>query len=478
MRALLVVVGLTALALAIGEVPAAEATVPSRVSLVGGPASVATICGARRRVVEASTGSRPRARVGVRRARRRGRKVTVAVERCSGGRWRTVRHLRGRRARGTQRRFQVRLPALGAGDYRLTSRVTAAHRRGRGHARRRVGRRHRARSRHAYLRLSDPVVDVPVRFRVRNVNRSAVPCGSDGAEYTIAGRLVAPRAGLRGAAPAVTLYLHEFSWGRFFWNFPAQDYDYATKLAQSGHASLVIDRLGYDDSSRPAGTATCQGAQADISSQIVAQLRAGSYRAGGAAPVAFRRVGLAGHSVGGGIAELQAYSFGSVDALVLFAYADQGFTSAATIAAAQQGLRCGAGGEPSDPGGPPGYEYFSSTPDAFKAFAFHSAEPAVADRATAMRNRDPCGDVESTVAVIATNTQRLGEVKVPVLLLYGTSDAIYDQPSAGEAQRRMFTASQDVSLNFFPDSGHALTLERTAPQVRQTVADWLSKRGL
>lgn len=463
----LVVAGAGALVAAAGAEAAPSA---SGVSLFAKPGStsVGVLCGVRRRLLTAPTTSVISARVGVRRARRKGRRVTVKVERCFQGRWRFLRRLRVRASRVTPRRFQVRLRGLSVGEYRLTSRV-------RGSAR---AKHRRVRSGHAYLRVTDPIVDVPVRFRVKNVNRSAVPCSSDGSGYTIAGRLVSPRSQLRRRSPGVTLYLHEFSWGRFYWNFPAQGYDYATELAQAGHASVVIDRLGYDLSSRPAGTATCQGAQADIANQIVDQLRAGGYSATGVEPARFRRVGVAGHSVGGGIAELQAYSFRNIEALILFAYADQGFTPAANGAAAQQGLKCGAGGEPSDPGGPPEYAHFNPTPEAFKEFSFHSAPASVADRAAAMRNRDPCGDVNSTVATIATNARRLGEVKAPVLMLYGTEDAVYDQPSAGESQRRMFSGSDDVSLEFFSEAGHALTLERQAPQVRATVHRWLAKRGL
>src|SRR4051794_29602761 len=90
----------------------------------------------------------------------------------------------------------------------------------------------------------------PVAFKVANVNRSDVPCSSDGASYVVHGSLVAPA----GALPrSVTLYLHGLSYGAFFFRFDAvPGYDTAVELARSGHASVVVDRLGYRSSSGPA----------------------------------------------------------------------------------------------------------------------------------------------------------------------------------------------------------------------------------
>src|SRR5687767_7148636 len=87
-----------------------------------------------------------------------------------------------------------------------------------------------------------PVEATPMRFSVENVNRTALPCQADGKRYDVRGRLVAPAG---AAKRSVTLYLHEFGFGAHFWSFPEARYDYAAALARAGHASVVIDRLGY-----------------------------------------------------------------------------------------------------------------------------------------------------------------------------------------------------------------------------------------
>lgn len=321
------------------------------------------------------------------------------------------------------------------------------------------------------------VIRMPVTFRVTNVNRSDLPCPSDGRSYTVAGRVIAPRSVLAARSRSATLYLHEFGWGRFFWKFPSPELNYARQQAKDGHASIVIDRIGYDRSSHPPGTGTCLGSQADVANQVVNQLKSGGYEARNGRPVRFRRVAVGGHSAGGAIAELATYSFADIDALLLFAYADQGFTTRSIQEANEQGLVCATGGEPAEPGEPGGYAYFAQTAREWRTFMFNSAKRSVAMAASDRRNRDPCGDAGSlTPAVVADNAQA-GEIDVPVLLLYGTSDAIYEQPQAGEQQRDLFTGSDDVTLRFFKRTGHALTVEQSAPVVRGVVSRWLRKRG-
>ena len=445
-------IGLTGAALASlalsAPAGAAQASGASSLRVTGGARKLVSVCGRRHHARVVTQGTAVSARV---RIARRG--AVFAVDRCSGGRW--TRISRGRLRRG--RRLTRALPTDAVGDLRVRLRV-------------------RRRTRTAYLHITEDIVDVPVKFQVTNVNRSKLACSSDGASYTVAGHLSAPRRALTGGG-AVALYLHEFSFGQFFWRFQVSGYDYAKALARAGHASVVVDRLGYDESSHPRGDAVCLGSQADVAHQIVSALRSGNYTTAEGRPARFARVALGAHSVGGVVAEVEAYSFRDVDALVLLAQADQDFTPEVLSVSFQAGLRCGTGGEPADPGGAPGYAYFSASPEGFRHFSFATAEQRVADAATAMRNRDPCGDVQSLAAAVATNQANAPSIAVPVLLLYGTADPAYQQPQAGEDQRNLFSGSKDVTLRFFAGQAHALTLERAAPDVQSAAAEWLARRG-
>ena len=315
----------------------------------------------------------------------------------------------------------------------------------------------------------------PVVFTVQNVNRSQVPCSTDGATYHVRGLLVGPAGSLRMNSGPVTLYLHGLGFGRFFWDFQAvPGYDFAAAMAQRGHVSAIVDRLGYGASDHPDGTQSCIGGQADVAHQVVQDLRTGAYATGSGAPVRFGRVALVGHSAGGAIAQVETYSFKDVDALGVLSWADQGQSQLAgsTFAAAAQ--TCLNGGEPS--GGAPGYAPFGATDADFDAAMFHDADPAVVSAATSMRNPDPCGDDESLGQTSAVDHAMLPTITKPVLLVYGENDALFPPP-AGSQQRAQFTGSSDVSLIQLADTGHAVTLERSATTLVADTAGWLSARG-
>jgi pimeloyl-ACP methyl ester carboxylesterase len=323
------------------------------------------------------------------------------------------------------------------------------------------------------------VVSKAVSFTVQNVNRSKLPCRTDGATYQIRGHIVGPRSALgkssRRRKRAATLYLHGLGLGEFFWSFKQiPGYDYVAALARAGHVSVVIDRLGYDSSAGLDGNQSCLGGQADIAHQIVGQLRSGKYAVEGGNAVRFRELALAGHSAGVLIANIEAYSFKDVDALVImsFSFASTPFARTEFLGARNA---CLAGGQPSEPGGPPGYAYFGQAADAFKAIFIHSATQPVIDAASALHNRDPCGDTASLVPALV-QTGSVKAIKVPVLVICGTKDALFS-PKGCRLQKSRYIGSRDVSLALVKNAAHALTLEREAATFRKKVSRWLTRRG-
>jgi pimeloyl-ACP methyl ester carboxylesterase len=331
----------------------------------------------------------------------------------------------------------------------------------------------------ARVRTRTKVVSRTVTFAVQNVNRSKLPCTTDGAPYQIKGHIVGPRSALgkssRRRKPAATLYLHGLAFGEFFWNFKqVRGYDYAAAQGRAGHVSVVIDRLGYESSGHPDGNQSCLGGQADIGHQIVGQLRSGGYAVEGGTAVRFKRIALAGHSVGGLIANVEAYSFKDVDALLIMSISYSNLPFAA-VEFGQGRIVCDAGGQPSEPGGPSGYAYMGQTPAAFKAIFFHSAEQSMIDAVTAARNRDPCGDSGSVIPALVASPA-VSVVKVPVLVICGTRDALFSPVGCG-LQRDRYTGARDVSLALVKNSGHAVTLEREAATFRKKVSRWLARRG-
>lgn len=317
------------------------------------------------------------------------------------------------------------------------------------------------------------VASVPVSFEVENVNRSLLPCATNGERYLLRGRLVGPRRLMqRAEVPVVTVYVHDFTTGAWFWRFPDRRYDHVGNLARGGHVSLVLDRLGYADHHDVEGTATCLGAQADMVHQVVQQLRAGDYRSSSARPRA-RSVVVAGHSVGGAIVELEAASFADVDGLVLMSWADSGPSARAVREAAVQTQVCLAGGDPR--AGRPGYAFFGQSREDFTDLLFHSATPAVQRRAAALRQPDPCGDALTLGPMVAENNLSSRSVDVPVLLLFGAEDVL-NRPEASQLQRQGYRPGSDVTTHVLPGTGSALPLELTAPRMRRLVSSWTCRR--
>jgi pimeloyl-ACP methyl ester carboxylesterase len=330
---------------------------------------------------------------------------------------------------------------------------------------------------------SDDIVTVPVSFQVSNVNHSKVACTSDGRRYTVRGNIVAPRSVLSGDHPALTIYTHGLSYnGESFFHFTdVPGYDYVTEQAKNGHASLEFDLPGYGDSDvLKDGHQLCYGSEATIIHQMIGQLRSGHYDTDGEDPVAFRKIALAGHSAGGFTVQAEAYSFHDIDELIVMSFADQGFSPLLLTTTGVTTLRCTLGGDPK-PGDPgtTGYAYFGQTDADYRAGHLHNTDPDVAAAATENRVKDPCGRIGSAVPNAASDIALLATVHVPVLLVYGQNDALFqDNPIGTPLQKLHYLGSHDVHDIFLPNTGHALTLERTAPQMREQVSDWLDRHEL
>ncbi len=317
------------------------------------------------------------------------------------------------------------------------------------------------------------VVDVPVEFRVVNVNETAVPCAGDGRTYTIRGHLTAPRHQLDGDG-AITLYQHSSASGEWYWRLPVPGYHHAYEMAARGHASLTIDRLGYDSSDVPEGAAACIGAQATMAHQIVQALRRGEYRltTGDPAP-GFGKVFLAGHSNGGQLAETAAYTFGDVDAIVLMAWSDRAISPEVLARVAVATGQCATGGLAHESGnGTTGYVYFDRGSAAFAADNFADTDPAVLAAAVPLQNQLPCGDLISQSPGLLLNLARAGEITVPVLTIHGE----YDRWSAGGADALAgFVSAPEKRSIVVAGAGHLLGQSRSPARIFDPLADWLDK---
>jgi len=320
----------------------------------------------------------------------------------------------------------------------------------------------------AHAGIGDGVVELPVAFEVNNHNHSSVPCPADGRDYTVKGHIVAP-APVLDDPMAATLYLHAVTFGEYYWRFKAvPGYDYASIMARRGHVSVTIDRLGYGSSPKPAGdTGTCFGSEADVAHQIIDQLKSGEYSLDGHDPVAFRKVFIAGSSVGALIAHVEASNMGGIDGLINFGWADHNISQYAFDEYNDLMRRCSEGGD----SGTPGYAAFAK--DTKTRFYFYSATHRVR-AAVPDPKPDPCGQARSIAPGIVNDEVNLARIDVPVLLVFGDKDAIFN-PAAARQQASRYLGSPEVTLEMIPNTSHFPMLESTLPTTVFVVDRWLDR---
>ena len=321
-------------------------------------------------------------------------------------------------------------------------------------------------------------MELPVAFQVVNSDTSGFSCPSDFKQYTVRGHLVGPAAALASQSPTVTFYLYGFEGGEFHWRMTealagVSGYDWALEMAKLGHVSLTIDMLGYDSSVTPDGPhgfLNCIGSQADITHQIVGQLRNGQYSVSGGTNngTEFSKVVLAGHDVGGHVAEIEAYSYEDINGLMLVTWADQGFTpyiiEKNTLAASDWCTQSTSG-----------YVHYV-TEQEYRTLLFYNADPRVIDATNALRNENPCGIIRSQPQGVFVDRANVSRIKVPVLVVFGDNEQLVWTRQGEEEQQGDFTGSSDKSTVFIPEARHFPMFERTVHTFDSVMSGWLASR--
>ena len=292
------------------------------------------------------------------------------------------------------------------------------------------------------------------------------------ASYTVKGTLIRPA----GCTKSVLLAMHGLSYGQWAWDFPLEPetYSVAQALAERGYGMVAIDRLGYGGSAgegspdQPNGyTLTVQG-YAEITAEIVRQLRSGTYEA--PSPNAFGRVGLIGHSAGTEIAELAAGLYpGLASVLIATGYTHEPFLNnhwllrqwvpGDNVAALQDD-----------------YMYFESDP-ATRAADFYTSlsDPDVVALDNALANPTPSGEIFT----ISFQPSRFAVPLYdgPVLLVLAEHDALFPA-HFGPSELLHFVRASDTTLQVVAGAGHTFMLHTNAPATNDRIAGWLDARSV
>jgi pimeloyl-ACP methyl ester carboxylesterase len=291
---------------------------------------------------------------------------------------------------------------------------------------------------------------------------------------TMHGTLCVPA---RGPAGTVMVLVPGATYNQAYWNFPfqPQTYNFRQAMNRAGYATLVVDRLGTGDSSRPLSALLTSSGQAAAVHAAIQALRAGRF--GG---ISFTRVIVGGHSLGSAIAILEASTYHDVDGVLLTGYghhvnllAVAGLFLSFYPAALDPQLQAGG----YDPG------YLTTRPGT-RAADYYS--PATTDAGVVAAD-EATKDVWSALteapdglgfSVVVSLT---GLIEVPVLVANGGADdslcselthncASADAFRAQEAPH--FSPLACLSTFLLRGSGHSLNLATDAPDYQRAVTAW------
>ncbi|MDQ3945897.1 MAG: alpha/beta hydrolase [Actinomycetota bacterium] len=273
------------------------------------------------------------------------------------------------------------------------------------------------------------------------------------------------------AAPctsSVLLLLHDVSYASHQWDLPVQPERYSTAraLAAAGYPTVAVDLPGHASSDGGDGTRLHVALYADVTAQLVDQLRTGNYRTfDGQAPPRFGRVGLVGAGIGTEIAELAAARDPELAVLVATGYSH--FPS-------RQFLADYAHWEVPQTIGKP-YTYFGGLPHRRVKYMYdiRAADVAVVNKDTALSQFAPSGLVLTMMS--QPSRAVAGSIGIPLLLLLGEQDYMF--PSAhAQDELALFTSAGDKTMTVVAGAGHSLFLHRNAPETHQALVDWLRQR--
>lgn len=267
---------------------------------------------------------------------------------------------------------------------------------------------------------------------------------------------------------SVLLLIHDVSYASHQWDLPVQPERYSTAraLAAAGYPTVAVDLPGHASSEGGDGTRLHVALYADVTAQLVAQLRAGNYRTfDGQPPPRYGRVGLVGAGVGTEIAELAAARDPELAVLVGTGYSH--FPSSQFLADYARWEVPQTIGKP--------YTYFGGLPHRRVKYMYdtRAADAAVVRKDTALSQFAPSGLILTMMS--QPSRAVVGSIAIPVLLLLGEQDYMF--PSArAQDELALFTSAGDRTMTVVGGAGHSLFLHRSAPETHQRLMDWLRQR--
>jgi pimeloyl-ACP methyl ester carboxylesterase len=266
----------------------------------------------------------------------------------------------------------------------------------------------------------------------------------------------------------VHLLVSGATYSRAYWDFPLQpqQYSYVRKLTNAGYATFNFDRLGIGESDHPPADQVTVQSNAFVVHQIVQALRDG--RLG-----TFAKVILVGHSLGSGVATVEAAQYGDADGLVLTSFlhaAGPGFAQLPS-------LFYPASLDPRFAGQNLPDGYFTTLSGGRSIFYWTpNADPDVIALDELTKETLTLGEIMTFPPLVFSPGSVQG-ISAPVLIVMGQYDnGFCTPPTCAEAYvEPNYYPSAQVEVKVMPNAGHDLSLQRNAPAFFATVLEWSNR---
>jgi pimeloyl-ACP methyl ester carboxylesterase len=285
----------------------------------------------------------------------------------------------------------------------------------------------------------------------------------------------------------IQVLLHGDSVNHMYWDFPIrpQQYSYVRALTNAGYATLNLDLPGAGVSDIPPGDQVSFDAKAYVVHQIVQTLRSGH------GPYSsFGKVLLVGHSTGAFFAPIEANRYADVDGLILTGF----LHTLAPTANLVGNLWWSPANDPhfAHRHIPPGY--LTVIPGTAATIAFNMPDTDADVLAYASAHTDLAPTAENGAEVL--DPALVQGIHVPILTVVGQYDAFFCTPPScpeGRAEPAFYdcrsqstgvhgiTATDcaprsELEVVVIPNAGHALNLQRNAPQWFAIARHWSDRQ--
>jgi pimeloyl-ACP methyl ester carboxylesterase len=321
--------------------------------------------------------------------------------------------------------------------------------------------------------VASPAAASGLTTRVCQATTVDVPLGSG------TGHLWGELCRLAGTSPStVVAMVPGATYNHNYWDFPYKPatYSFSQMLNRAGYATFVVDRLGTGNSTVPPSSQLTLSVEAGHLHKVVQDLRAG--RIGG---TSFKKVVLAGYSLGSAVSELEESTFHDVDAILITALGHY------NNPAGTQAIIANGQDPNTDPvlGGRHRYDagYATTKPGSRESvfYADQPMDPGVL--ATDELTKDANAFAEAGDPLI-TDPSVSQAINVPVMFALGDHDPLmcgvgYEDCTSTAALRTQeapfFSSASSIDVLLLPNAGHGLNLVPNTRVYQTAARSWLDR---